>query len=250
MNRVYKALLTLIVTASLAAGCNFPTQLATATPGPSTIAVRTVEGILTLAAITTQPSLPITIPPSPSNTATGTTATPSDTECVDRATFVADVTFPDDTVVQPGEPILKIWSLQNSGTCSWTQDYALTFFGGERMGAISVSALRSNVLPGETVDLAVDMTAPTQPGTYQGFWRLRNADGNFFGIGPSGNQSFWVKIIVPAPPTSTLTPTISPTPTLTPTPSSTSTELPSNTPTETSTPAPTETNTATDTPTG
>jgi hypothetical protein len=126
------------------------------------------------------------------------------------------VAIPDGAAVSPGEQFVKIWRLQNAGTCPWTQVYALVFFGGERMGAPPEVALSAIVPPGATIDLAVDMTAPMVPGVYQGFWRLRNPAGLQFGIGPSGDQSFWVKITVVAPetalPTTTLTQTPSPTP--------------------------------------
>ncbi len=140
-------------------------------------------------------------------------ATPS---CSDRAAFVDDVTIPDGAAISAGEQFVKIWRLQNAGTCSWTPDYALVFFGGERMDAPAEIALGVVVPPGAMIDLAVDMTAPMAPGVYQGFWRLRNPAGGHFGIGPAGDQSFWVKITVvaseTASPTVTLTPTPSPTP--------------------------------------
>jgi hypothetical protein len=59
-------------------------------------------------------------------------------------------------------------------------------------------------------DLAVDMIAPNEEGTYQGFWRLANPEGELFGIGPNGDESFWVKIVVEIP-LVTRTPMLSPT---------------------------------------
>lgn len=236
----------------LSAGCNFPTRSTTSHPGPATLAARTVEVALTQAAENTQ------IPPTQQSTPSSTifivqpSATGSPIDCVDLATFVADVTFPDGSTLTPGEPFLKIWSLQNSGNCSWTPSYSIVFFGGERMSASSVIALATTVPPDDIVNLAVDMIAPILPGTYQGFWRLRNADGVLFGIGPDGDQSFWVKIVVPAE--STLTPTLTSTPTLTltstptPTPSPTLTHTATSTPSPTETPTPTETDTPTGTP--
>jgi hypothetical protein len=45
------------------------------------------------------------------------------------------------------------------------------------------------------------LTAPVSPGTYQGEWRLRSAEGEIFGT------NLIVEIVVPAPPTDTPTPT-------------------------------------------
>jgi hypothetical protein len=42
-------------------------------------------------------------------------------------------------------------------------------------------------MPGQTVEITVDMVAPLKPGTYQGNWKLRNASNVLFGIGPNGS---------------------------------------------------------------
>jgi hypothetical protein len=237
---------------ALSAGCNFPIQPTTSLPGPATLAARTVEVILTQAAANTQLPPPQQLTPSSTSLVIEPSFTGGPVGCVDLAAFVADVTFPDGSILAPSEAFLKIWALQNSGTCNWTQSYSIVFFGGERMGASSVLALTTIVPPGDIVNLAVDMIAPISPGTYQGFWRLRNAEGVLFGIGPDGDQSFWVKIIVPAQSTitSTLTSTPTSTPSSTPTPTLTITftHTATATPTPTQTPSPTETGTYTNTP--
>lgn len=237
---------------AFSAGCNFPTRSTASLPGPATLAARTVEVILTQAAANTQFPPPQQSTPSSTFLMVKPSATGGPLGCVDLAAFVADVTFPDGSILASSEAFLKIWALQNSGTCTWTQSYSIAFFGGERMGAPSVIALATIVPPGDIVNIVVDMIAPFSPGTYQGFWRLRNADGVLFGIGPDGDQSFWVKIVVPAQPTitSTLTstPTLTPSSTPTPTPSLTLTHTATATPTPTQTPTPTETGTTSSTP--
>ena len=230
---------------ALSTGCNFPTRSTTSVPGPATLAARTVEVVLTQAAANTQLPSPQQVTPSSTLIVVEPSATEGPLGCVDLASFVADVTFPDGSILAPGEAFLKIWSLQNSGTCTWTPSYSIVFFGGERMGAPSVIALVTIVPPGDNVNLAVDMTAPLIPGTYQGFWRLRNAEDILFGIGPDGDQSFWVKIVVPAQ--STITSTLTSTPTLTLTSTPTPTPSPTLTNTATPTPSPTQTPTATET---
>ena len=85
----------------------------------------------------------------------------------------------------------------------------------------------NEVFPGDLVEIAVDMAAPTTPGIYQGNWKLANEKGQFFGIGPNGDSPFWVRIqVVPAQTTSTPSVTVTTTfappatssPTITPTP--------------------------------
>jgi hypothetical protein len=136
-----------------------------------------------------------------------------------------DVTIPDDSVMYPGQPFTKIWRLQNIGICIWNKEYLARFFYGSQMSAPDQAVLIREVLPGESIEIAMDMIAPDTPGTYQGNWKLTNDKGQFFGIGPSGDSPFWVRIQVePTQTTSTaiasltITPPPSATPTLTLTP--------------------------------
>jgi hypothetical protein len=139
--------------------------------------------------------------------------------------FPIDVTIPDDTVLSPGEAFTKIWRLQNAGSCTWTLYYSAAFFYGDRMDAPPVVPFSQAVPPGATVEIAIEMIAPLTPGTYQGNWKLSNAEGALFGIGPNGDSPFWVRINVSEtlPGTPTITPTYtplavaSPTPTISPT---------------------------------
>ncbi len=116
----------------------------------------------------------------------------------DWAQFVADITIPDGTSLAPGTAFTKTWRLKNIGTCTWTTSYALVFSAGDQIGAPQPATVNfpSNVPPGGTVDLSVNLVAPTTPGQYIGFWRLRNASGVLFGIGSTANKSFWVQINV------------------------------------------------------
>ncbi|MBN1450320.1 MAG: hypothetical protein JW963_04830 [Anaerolineales bacterium] len=114
----------------------------------------------------------------------------------DWAQFVADVTVPDGTTYTPGATFRKTWRLKNIGTCTWNTSYSLVFDSGEKMGAPSAMNFPANVAPGQTVDLSVDMTAPSTAGHYFGYWKLRNASGAIFGIGSTANRAFWVEINV------------------------------------------------------
>lgn len=125
--------------------------------------------------------------------------------CVNRASFVADLTVQDNTVIPAGAAFTKAWRLRNEGTCAWTSNYQVVFVGGDGMGGQHEIPLRVVVMPGERLDLDIDLTAPEQPGAYQGFWKFRAPEGGYFGVGASGDVAFWVKIVVPAAPTTTVT---------------------------------------------
>jgi hypothetical protein len=149
------------------------------------------------------PTSTLVPPPPPTATPTTTptpTFVPTPTVCTDNATFVADVTVPDGTVVAPGQRIDKIWRLLNSGNCAWGPGYTAAFISGSQMAAPAVVAIAATP-PGGTVDVGVTFYAPSTSGTYTSYWQLRNASGALFG------RSFLVKVVVPAPPTATSLPT-------------------------------------------
>lgn len=123
------------------------------------------------------------------------TTTASASTC-DWAGFVADVTVPDGTVYQPGASFTKTWRLKNIGYCTWTTDYALVFYSGAQMGAPASAKFPKSVSPGQTVDLTLNMTAPSSAGNYFGYYKLKNAAGTIFGIGYTANKAFWVEINV------------------------------------------------------
>ena len=175
------------------------------------------------------------------------------------AALITDVTYPDNTRVDPGQIFNKKWRLQNIGTCTWSPEYALVFMGGDRLGAPDFQQLsRQSVLPSGVVDVGVNLTAPQNFGTYRAIFKIRSARGEIFGVGSDADHPIWAKIIVGPTPTFTPTNTLTPSATATtppPTPTSSSTVTPSSTATATSTstltpsatitPSPTETDTAT-----
>jgi hypothetical protein len=108
---------------------------------------------------------------------------------------VDDITYPDGSVVAMGGSFTKIWRVENIGTCTWNSSYALVFMSGERFGASNAVAFPGTVRPGETVDLPVNLTAPTRGGNYIGYWKLRNASGVLFGVGAS-DASIYVDVRV------------------------------------------------------
>ncbi len=125
-----------------------------------------------------------------------------------------DVTVRDGTVFSPGEGFSKTWRLVNAGRCPWTRDYAVVWFSGEQMGVQGAQNLPAEIGPGQSFELTVDMIAPQTPGIYQSNWKLKNPDGELFGLGPNGNAPFWVQIEVVAVSTPTPEQEVSPAPTL------------------------------------
>jgi ABC-type amino acid transport substrate-binding protein len=116
--------------------------------------------------------------------------------CVDGMKFVADVTYGDNNMknppyVNPGEAFVKTWRVQNTGSCTWTPNYRLVYAYGNvtaaQMGGQPIN-IPVNVASGQTIDLSVSLTAPTDPLTYQGFWQVQNDKGNLFG------QAIWVAV--------------------------------------------------------
>jgi hypothetical protein len=139
---------------------------------------------------------PTSTPTASSTTQPTSTPTSPQTDCEDDVDFVDDVTIPDDTVILPGESFVKTWRLRNEGTCTWTQEYKLIFVDGDQMGALASINLPASVEPDDAVDLSVEMTAPSSPGTYRGDWMLSNHEGTNFGLGEDRDNPFYVQIVV------------------------------------------------------
>ncbi len=150
-----------------------------------TAAAQTVEANLTQSASQQQP------PAIPTNTLGLPTSTvgvpptkkppaPTATQDCDKANFITDVTIPDGTTLSPNDSFTKTWRLKNVGTCSWTPSYAIVFSSGDSMSGPATQALTGNVNPGQTMDISVDLKAPSTNGNYKGYWKLRNASGVLF----------------------------------------------------------------------
>jgi hypothetical protein len=104
-----------------------------------------------------------------------------------NSVFVSDVTYPDNTVVTPGQAIKKTWKLQNTGSCAWTPTYKVTFISGSAMGGVA-TAIGITVASGASGDVTVDMIAPATAGEVIGYWILTNDSGQNFG------SNFYVQV--------------------------------------------------------
>src|SRR5687768_8223171 len=134
-------------------------------------------------------SLPTEIPPTstastldPSTTTapgtpdgTGTASTSSAGSCQDSAVLLEDVTVPDNAVMPRGGKFTKTWRFMNTGKCNWS-GYTLAFVAGDRMETAD-SAPIPQTEPGKTVDVSIELTAPSIDGAYTGFYELKKPNG-------------------------------------------------------------------------
>lgn len=124
-----------------------------------------------------------------------------------QLSFVSDVTFPPDTRLTPGQAFRKVWRVRNTGQMAWDSGYRLAHRSGESFGALpgnipqnalhaifdgdeviggaglastDAGSLELRAAPGETIDLALDLTSPSQPGLYEGVWMAHDAAGVYF----------------------------------------------------------------------
>lgn len=114
----------------------------------------------------------------------------------DRAAFISDVNYPDGSYVTPGQAFTKTWRIKNVGSCTWTTSYSLVYVSGSQMSGASPIPLTMTVAPNTTVDLSVNLVAPTTAGNYRGYWMLRNNYSQNFGIGSAGTTAWWVDVNV------------------------------------------------------
>jgi hypothetical protein len=99
----------------------------------------------------------------------------------DNSQFVADVTVPDGTEMQPGEQFTKTWKVKNTGTCSWTTAYSIVYGGyADRMSG-QTTALSAEIPAGQEGEVSIDLVAPTRAGNYVSAWRISNAQNFPFG---------------------------------------------------------------------
>lgn len=118
----------------------------------------------------------------------------------DQASFIGDIQTFSGAEIPAGAPFTQTWRVKNTGACTWTPDYAVVYESGNAMNGPNAQKLGRAVLPGETYDISIVLTAPGEPGEFNGQWKLRNAAGETFGVGPSQDQALTVDIrVIPAP---------------------------------------------------
>ncbi len=114
----------------------------------------------------------------------------------DEMAYVDDVTVEDGTPVPAGQTFEKIWRVRNAGTTTWGAGYELAFVRDDPMEGVDAIPLPA-AGPGDTVDLAVTLTAPSSQGTHRSTWKGRNPDGEQF----EHEMFAEIKVVRPADPT-------------------------------------------------
>ena len=182
--QIHKILTILITLTLLASACGSPQLDESAM---STAVAQTVQAQNTLETVPVGTSPAPTFTPSPlaslPATLTGTPLTGAAAGlCTTSASLVGE-TYPDGTIVQPGETFTKVWHVQNSGTCTWDSSWQLIYYGGERMDGLTVYNFPQPAQPGQTVEVPVILKAPAGNGTYTGEWKIKSPWGESFGVG-------------------------------------------------------------------
>lgn len=205
--KLFSPLLAFIVLWIASLACNLPANSETPSSfatmdGLYTASALTVEAISSQTGMTTTPGLPlptVTIAGSATATNPPSTGSPAAGSKCDAAQFLADVTYPDGSILPRNTTFVKIWRIRNIGTCTWTTSYALVFSGGDALNGPSSVGMPGSVAPGQYIEIPVTLNSPNSDGNFTGYWKLRNASGVPFGIGAQADTAFWVKIRVTGP---------------------------------------------------
>ncbi|NLX21526.1 MAG: CHAP domain-containing protein [Phycisphaerae bacterium] len=109
-----------------------------------------------------------------------------------------------DTVLT-GQVFNKSWTMQNTGSSTWSRDcnHKFAFDGGTQFGVPGWTDLASGetIAPGQSKTWTLTFTAPSTPGQYQGYFRMDR-----YGVGRFGARPFILVNVVS--PTGDLTGTV------------------------------------------
>ena len=135
------------------------------------------------------------------------TRPPNAPDCTNSASFVADVTIPDNTEIVGGATFTKTWRIMNTGTCIWASDYTLTHYSDQIMNAPALVPLPLTY-PGQTADISVELTAPNSIGTHRANFVISNPAGLIMKV--NDDSRLWLIINVKTTAAATVAPTSPP----------------------------------------
>ena len=197
----------IMLTVTFLSACSSQSSAETSTPTLAQTPSVPVTGITpteTLPAPTTAETS-ITFTATPEFTPTpAATRPPNAPDCTNSASFVADITIPDNTEVGGGQTFSKTWRIMNTGTCIWAGDYTLSYYSEERMDAGAAIPLPVTY-PGQTADISVDLTAPNTIGVHRSNFVIKNPAGLIMKV--NDDSRLWLIINVKT----TVAPTVAPT---------------------------------------
>jgi hypothetical protein len=112
----------------------------------------------------------------PAATKPAATATSNGTAAAvpDKALYVSQ-TVADGTTIKQNTGFEMTWRIKNVGTTTWTSNYTIRLYAGNRLGVADFK-LGKSVAPNATTDITVHMTAPTTSGTFVSYWVISNLD--------------------------------------------------------------------------
>jgi len=216
----YAGLLVLVAATLVLAACG---PAATSTVDPAEIRTQvanTVQAGLTQTAAAKPTSTPTKTPeptftPTKVTPTTGVTATPAASTTPTRVAApdlaeVIGVTAP--ATYTPGQSFSVTWTVKNTGNNTWSTAYQVRCFTTAYCFNGVTTNFSKDVKPGETIDLTINLKAPSTAGDLSTLWVLTNANGVNFGRGLTYN----FKVAGATAPTATTEPTAEPT--VTPTP--------------------------------
>jgi hypothetical protein len=105
------------------------------------------------------------------------------TRSAHRARLVVTRDAPDCEEFAPDANFNKSWIIRNPSALPWSTEFKLIRVkndSGAMSQADSVSITRA-VAPNELYEVTVPMHAPSQPGTYENYWRMTDNEGKKFG---------------------------------------------------------------------
>jgi hypothetical protein len=92
-------------------------------------------------------------------------------------------TVDDKTVMSSQKQFKNGWSLQNTGTCPWDENYTFAFKSGEQMSGEDIKIVKEDQFtqPGHSQAFVVHLQAPKAKGEYKGYWQMKSDTGEWFG---------------------------------------------------------------------
>lgn len=163
--------------------------------GAATIIAAIVTGAFTMAHSLSGPGSTPSVS-APATTAPSQASQPHSLIPGDETTFIKDVTFPDNSIVRPGQRFIKKWELKNIGIVPWTGRYLIA--DGLSTGNCSFpTRVRIPATdPGHTVVISVPVTAASTPGLCYVTWKMASGSGVLYFPGYIGIW-FEVKVLNP-----------------------------------------------------
>ncbi|NJN79780.1 MAG: hypothetical protein HC797_04510 [Anaerolineales bacterium] len=196
-SRKFLIFTTIIIIIISACGANTDADSAIQTAVAQTVAaqnqnqpITTETPSATLIPTQTPYQLPTSLPTLPSPV---TSNSSSKAECAKAS--LQDESIVDGTIYKPGEQFTKTWYITNTSNCVWDTSYKIIFWDGNVLGGGYVYNLPQITGPGQTIPVALVLTAPTADGSYRSEWKLQTPDNINFGVGYL-NAAFYTEIVV------------------------------------------------------